>query len=224
MVALGLVSSDIVPELKAHTTILQIPLKMRSPKRNLTLLSIPVEIRDMIYNNLLIGAQSINLSIGLQQNELNDDSRQATRSFQALSQTCTQTHAEVEDIYFSQNRFRLLANRPLPSIPCRYARRMKKITLYRTLLGRDFLLHLRLACKDRASTSVEVVGCQESSTKEEAYPGAHAIERMITFRLTQGAEVAARMLQQMVADRGGLTLEVLKAVATQMNQQWVVAM
>jgi hypothetical protein len=190
-------------------------------------LSIPAEIRALIYAQVLICPEPIDLSTNLPYTVNSTAARHTIQTFLALSWTCKRTYHEVPDVFFTQNTFSFLANRPLPSIPARYVEIMRNITLYRTLVGRNFYLKIQKRRNGNVGTAVEAAGCQKEDVKVDtstlAANAERVIERMIRTRLTQGARVAALMLQRAV-DRGqGIGMRELENVAVQLNCQWVIA-
>lgn len=187
------------------------------------LLSLPVEIRDLIYNHILIQPAPLTFPIGDDFNRQDIDARQVIEHFYALSLSCKQVHYEIEDIFFRYNSFSFLTNKPLPSIPPRCVQKIKSITLYRMLVGKRFSLKMYWRCDDSVDVSVDIVDLIPRP-KEEACSSTHVISDMMGFRLAQGAKVAAKMLKQAIEDQGGLSMDILKAIATLMNQQWLIAM
>ena len=192
-----------------------------------TLLSIPPEIRDFIYDKVLTCPEPIDLSTTLPHTINSTAARRTIQTFVALSLTCRRTYHEVHDVFLTQNTFNFLANRPLPSIPARYVEMMTNIKLYRTLVGRTFFLKIHKLPNGNIGTTVEVAECQKEDVKEHmATLAAHAervIEQMIVMRLRQGARIAALMLQRAVHDGQGIGMRELGVVAVQLNCQWVIA-
>jgi hypothetical protein len=130
---------------------------------------------------------------------------------------------EAESIIFAHNTFRLLANGGFPAIPARYVEMMRNIELYRTLIGKSFVLKIHRPQDGDVKTSVEVLELRRESTKEGTSQTKSQMETIIVGRLIQGAEVAVRMARRSVEDGKGMGMAVMQAIATQMNQQWIIA-
>lgn len=185
--------------------------------------SIPPELRMMIFEYVLIQADPIDLSTGLQYNADSTTGHQAIETFRALSVLCRQMRYEAESIIFAHNTFRLLANGKIPAIPAHYVEMMRNIELYRTLIGKTFLLKIYRRQDGGLKTGVEVLELTKESAKERSYQTKSQMETIIVGRLTQGADVAARMIRQSVDESKGMGMAVMQAIATQMNRQWVIA-
>jgi hypothetical protein len=190
-------------------------------QRNLQ--SIPPELRMMIFEYVLIQAESIDLSTGLLYNADSTTGHQAVETFRVLSLLRRQMRYEAESIIFAHNTFRLLANGKFPAIPAHYVEMMRNIDLYRTLIGKTFVLKIHRPQGGGVKTSVEVLELTKESTKERISQTKSQMETIIVDRLTQGAEVAARMIRRSVKDGEGMGMAVIQAIATQMNQQWIIA-
>ena len=189
-----------------------------------TLRSIPPEIRTLVYEQILICPERIDLSTNLPHTTNGTAARQSIQTFLALLLTSKWTYHEVHDVFFTHNTFSFLANRPLPSIPARYVEMMRNITLYRNLVGRNFYLKIQKCQNGSVRTTVEAAGCQKEVVKGTLAANAErVIEHMIVTRLTQGARVAALMLQRAVDDGREIGMRELEVVAVQLNCQWVIA-
>lgn len=189
------------------------------PQQNLQ--SIPPELRIMIFELVLLHAGSINLS-GLPYNADSAPGRHAVESFRGLSVQCRQMHHEVESIFFARNTFCLQANGLLPSIPTRYLETMRNIELIRVMVGKTFVLKICRSQDGGVKTSTEVVARTKDSGKG-AMQTPSQVENIIISRLTQGAEIAARMIRRSLENGEGMRMAAMQAVATQMNRQWVIA-
>jgi hypothetical protein len=97
---------------------------------------------------------------------------------------------------------------------------MRNIELYRVLVGKTFVLKIHRPQDGAVKTSVEVVARTKDSWKGTLQS---QVEDFILGRLTQGAEVATRMIRRSLEDGEGMRMAVMQAVATQMNQQWAIA-
>ena len=212
-----------------HTTILAVQFDMSRqtntkpidrPQQNLQ--SIPPELRMMIFEHVLVHAGSINIS-GLPHNADSAPGHQTVECFRALSVLCKQMHREAKSIFFPRNTFCLQANGTLPAIPIRYVESMRNIELYRSLIGKTFVLKIHCLQHGRVKTSVEVLELTKGSSKERTSQTKSQIETTVISRLTQGAEVAARMIRRSVEDGKGMGMAVMQGIATQMNQQWIIA-
>ena len=195
---------------------------MAARKQNATFLSIPTELRDIIYSTILATNYTINLPITSGYKTDGEDANLAVKSFRLLTWSCTQIHLEIEDIFFKRNAFAFVANARFPSIPDVYVRKIRAVTLYRTLMGKTFQLNIQTQQDGDVVTSVQVLEPEEPASKANDSRMPEQLEERILLRFMKGCEVAATMLRLVVAVEGGLSMAILKDVATRMNEQWLI--
>ena len=188
------------------------------------LLALPIELREIILDRILASAFSIDLSTSLPCSPNDAVARDALQAFSALSLTCKQINEEATSVFLVRNTFKILANRNLPSIPDPYLQRMRSVTLYRTLIGKEFRLNISTLPGQNRQSSIEVVECSQDQRPAEGTLAAQAVEQMIVLRLTAGAKAAFKMLEQVVEDGRLIALKDLEDVASRLNRFWLIAM
>lgn len=184
--------------------------------QNATFLSIPTEIRDIIYSNILLTDEPINLTA-------KHDPCEAVKSFAALSITSRQIYCEIEEIFFRHNAFSLEANKLFPSIADRHLQLTRVVTLFRTVIGKTFSIKIQLQPENGLQTLVEVVDAQSLVAQAVSPKAPRQLEQMMVERFSREGGVAAGLFESMNAAGDGLRMVVLKEIARRMNSQWLIA-
>ena len=187
-----------------------------------TLLSLPAELRDIIYSNVLLTDDLINLPINSGHGTDFKDANKAVESFRSFSRSCRQIHFEIADIFFKSNTFTFAANATFSSIPAIYVRKMRAMVLYRTLMGKTFQLSIQAQQDGDVVTSAQVLESEEPTSKSNSSRMSERLGERMSSRFMKGSEVAATMLRPVVAEEGGLSLAILRDIATRMNDQWLI--
>jgi hypothetical protein len=191
-------------------------------KPNAAFLSIPRELRDIIYSKILATNDTITLPVTRDYKMDGEDANLAVKCFRSLSRSCTQIHHEIEDMFFKRNTFAFLANAIFPAIPDLCVRKIRSVALYRTLMGKTFQLSIQAQQDGNVVTSVHVLEPEEPASKANGSRLSKQLEDRMLLRFMEGCEVTATMLRPAVAAEGGLSMARLKDVAARMNEQWLI--
>jgi hypothetical protein len=95
------------------------------PRQRPNLLSIPQELRDEVFNYILVQEPSISLY-----HDLDFQYDPVKQPYLALSSTNKQLRHEAVDMFFKKNKFRWSIIRPLGNVPGRHLRRMTQIDFH----------------------------------------------------------------------------------------------